>query len=146
MRIKKKRVLKRLPKTLAALAANSGPLVLLLALAGCASTTAPQMDSQAAPTSTDERLPEAPAPGVIGVSVGQTLDEKDRTVAIAAQQDAIVTGARKSWRSASGAYGFILPGAETGACRPYTHKIFINGRPQEASGSACLKDGVWRAN
>jgi surface antigen len=144
--MKIQRALNRLPKTLAVLAANGGPLVLLLALAGCASTTAPQMSSPAAPAPADERVPEPPAPGVIGVSVGQTLDGKDRTVAIAAQQDAIVSGARKSWRSASGAYGFILPGAETGACRPYTHKIFINGRPQEASGAACLKDGVWRAN
>ena len=117
------------------LAAYGSYLFLILALAGCASNPTPPI----------ERAPEPPAPGVVGSSVGQTLDEKDRIVAITAQQDALASGVRKSWRSASGAYGFILPDAETGACRAYTHKIFIKGRPQEARGEACLKEGVWQA-
>lgn len=140
------RTANKLSETPASFVAAGGSLFLLLALAGCVSNTAPPIESAAAPGPAAESVPEPPAPGVIGVSVGQALDENARSIAIAAQQDAIASGARKSWRSSTGAYGFILPGAETGACRRYTHKIFINGRPQEASGEACMKDGVWRAN
>lgn len=127
-------------------AARSGKLLLSLALAGCASTQAPPVEMAAPPAPAMSAVPELPARGVVGVSVGRTLDEDDQSIAIAAQQDAISSGERKSWRGAKGAYGFIEPGAETGACRAYTHKIFINGRPQEGKGEACLKDGVWRAN
>jgi surface antigen len=88
--------------------------------------------------------PPPPAPGVIGGVIGQSLDEKDRATAIAAQQEAVASGARKSWRGDHGAYGFVTPGAENGACRDYTHKIFINGRPQEAKGQACRQNGEWR--
>jgi len=140
------RTANRSSETPATFPAAGGSLFLLLALTGCVSNTAPPVEPAAIPGQAAESVPEPPAPGVIGVSVGQALDENARSIAIAAQQEAIASGARKSWRSGTGAYGFILPGAETGACRPYTHKIFINGRPQEASGEACVKDGVWRAN
>jgi surface antigen len=141
-----RRTANRLSETPATFPPAGGSLLLLLALTGCVSNTAPPIETTAIPAQAAESVPEPPAPGVIGVSVGQTLDENTRSIAIAAQQDAIASGTRKSWRSGTGAYGFILPGAETGACRPYTHKIFINGRPREASGEACVKDGVWRAN
>ncbi len=91
--------------------------------------------------------PPPPAPGVVGGPIGQSLDEKDREAAIAAQQEAISSGERKSWRGARGArgaYGFIVPGPESGACRDYTHRIFVNGRPQEAKGQACRQNGEWR--
>ncbi len=127
-------------------AARCGGLLLSLALAGCASTQSPPIGTAAPPAPAVDSVPEPPAPGVVGVSIGQTLDESDRRVAIAVQQEAFASGARKSWRGAKGAYGFIIPGPETGTCRAYTHKIFINGRPQEGKGEACLKDGVWRAN
>ncbi len=86
----------------------------------------------------------APEAGVVGSVIGQSLDDKDRNTAIAAQQEAVVAGTRKSWRGAHGAYGFIVPGPESGSCRDYTHRIFINGRPKEAKGQACKEDGVWR--
>jgi surface antigen len=90
--------------------------------------------------------PEPPAPGVVGSAIGRDLDEKDKATAIAAQQEAVNSGARKSWKGDHGAYGFIVPGPENGAggCRDYTHKIFINGRPQEAKGQACKKGDEWR--
>lgn len=99
-----------------------------------------------APTGTIPKVetPPPPSPGVVGGSIGQSLDEKDRAAAIAAQQDAVSSGARKSWRGGHGAYGFVVPGPESGACRDYTHKIFVNGRPQEAKGQACLQNGEWR--
>lgn len=118
-----------------------GALCAAAALGGCASTANPPATATAAPVA----APPPPAPGVVGGAVGQSLDEKDRATAIAAQQEAISSGERKSWRGAHGAYGFILPGPESGACRDYTHRIFINGRPQEAKGQACRQNGEWRA-
>lgn len=137
---------KGIPEFTENFASKSSRLFLSLALAGCASTQAPPVETAAPPAPAVDAVSEPPAPGVVGVSIGQALNESDRVVAITAQQDAIASGERKSWRGEKGAYGFIIPGPETGACRAYTHKIFINGRPQEGKGEACLKDGVWRAN
>jgi len=115
----------------AALSLSAAPL------AGCGG-------QQTAPVAAAPAAPEPPAPGVVGVAVGRDLSDQDKTTAIAAQQDAISSGQRKSWKGSHGAYGFITPGAETGGCRDYTHRIFINGRPQEGKGQACKKDDVWR--
>lgn len=111
-----------------------------LGVSACSSTTEPA-PATAAPV---VAAPPPPAPGVVGGPIGQSLDEKDRAAAIAAQQDAVSTGARKSWRGEHGAYGFVSPGPENGSCRDYSHKIFINGRPQEAKGQACRQNGEWR--
>jgi len=108
--------------------------------AGCQSIGAPPPDGSAR----TQALPAPPAPGVIGSAIGQTLDEADRMTAIAAQQEAVASGSRKSWRGGHGAYGFITPGPETDGCREYTHRIFVNGRPQEAKGRACRENGEWR--
>lgn len=115
-------------------------LAIAAGLAGC--NTVPEPPSVAAPAVA--AVPPPPQPGVIGAAIGQALGEKDRATAIAAQRDAVASGQRKSWRGEKGAYGFVTPGAETGACRDYTHKIFINGRPQEAKGQACRENGEWR--
>ena len=109
-------------------------------VAACNSTTEPPA-ANAAPI---VAAPPPPALGVVGGAIGQALDEKDRAAAIAAQQEAVASGARKSWRGTRGSYGFVTPGSENGSCRDYTHKIFINGRPQEAKGQACLQNGEWR--
>lgn len=127
------------PFALSALAA----LCAAAALSGCASTASPPTTATAAPIVAPP--PPPPAPGVVGGAISQSLDERDREAAIAAQQEAIASGARKSWRGAHGAYGFILPGPESGDCRDYTHRIFINGRPREAKGQACRQNGEWRA-
>jgi surface antigen len=118
----------------------TGVLCATLGLAACASTPEPVPVAVAA----TPPVPSEPAPGVIAGPIGQPLDDKDRAAAIAAQQEAVASGLRKSWRGAHGAYGFITPGPETNACRDYTHKIFINGRPQEAKGQACVQNGEWR--
>ncbi|MGA8173024.1 MAG: hypothetical protein WB816_19645 [Methylocystis sp.] len=88
--------------------------------------------------------PEPPAPGVVGSAIGRDLDEKDKAIAIAAQSEAVNSGTRKAWRGGHGAYGFIAPGPESAGCRDYTHKIFINGRPNEAKGQACKTGDSWR--
>ncbi len=115
-----------------------GIAVAVSALAGCNSAPPPAVPAP------QPAAPEPPQPGVIGALVGRELDEKDRETAIAAQQEAVSSGARKSWKGGHGAYGFITPGPETGGCRDYTHRVFINGRPQEAKGRACRKDDGWR--
>jgi surface antigen len=115
-------------------------LALAPALGGC-NTSAPEA-AKVAPAA-----PEPPAPGVIGSAIGRDLDAADRETAIAAQQEAVSTGQRKSWRGTHGAYGFIEPAAEDGlgGCRDYTHKVYINGRPQQAKGQACKRpDGSYR--
>jgi surface antigen len=118
-------------------------IVLIAAgLAACTSTPTPVATPTAAVAAPPP--PTAPAPGVLSGALGQSLSEKDRETAMAAQQEAIASGARKSWRGERGAYGFIAPGPENGACRDYTHKIFVNGRPQEAKGQACRENGEWR--
>lgn len=108
---------------------------------GCSSTSEPPRAASSAPV---VAAPPPPAPGAVGGAIGQSLDEKDRAAAIAAQQEAVSSGARKSWRGARGSYGFVTPGPENGPCRDYTHKVFINGRPQEAKGQACRENGEWR--
>jgi surface antigen len=116
------------------------PLAALLGLSACngvsTTTSAPVVVTPAAP----EPVPA----GVVGAAVGRELDEQDRAAAIAAQNEAVNSGQPKSWKGAKTAYGFVTPGAESGGCRDYTHKIFINGRPQEAKGRACKTGEVWR--
>lgn len=119
-------------------------VIILIAASGlgaCTSTPAPEPATAAAVA---PQPPATPAPGVLSGAIGQSLSEKDRETAIAAQQEAIASGARKAWRGEHGVYGFIAPGPENGACRDYTHKIFVNGRPQEAKGQACRQNGEWR--
>ncbi len=120
------------------LATASGIVFAVLFLSGCNSGSQPQVAATPA-------APEPPAAGVVGTAIGQSLDSEDRATAIAAQNDAVNSGARKTWRGAHGTYGFIEPGPEGVTCRDYTHKIFINGRPQEGRGQACRKsEGGWR--
>lgn len=122
-------------------ASAAGLLGLCLALAGCGSPSPPVASAPPA-------APEPPALGVIGSVIGRDLDERDRTAAAAAQEEAVSSGQRKSWKGDHGAYGFITPGPEDAlsGCRDYTHKIFINGRPQEAKGQACKKGERWRVS
>ncbi|MGJ0510435.1 MAG: hypothetical protein ACR652_25595 [Methylocystis sp.] len=111
----------------------------LAALGACSSTAPP------APTPVVVAAPPPPpAPGVLDGPIGQSLDEKDRAAAIAAQHEAVSSGTRKSWRGERGAYGIVTPGAENGVCREYAHRIFVNGRPKEARGQACRDNGEWR--
>jgi surface antigen len=113
----------------------------VLGLLGCNSASPP-------PPAAVEAPEESSSAGVVGSVIGQSLDEKDKEIAIAAQHEAVNSGARKSWRGLHGSYGFVEPGSDGpsgSGCKEYTHKIFIDGRPQEAKGRACRSaDGVWR--
>lgn len=92
------------------------------------------------------------AGGVIGGSIGRGLDDRSRDAALAAEYNALErgrVGQPVSWEGANGNYGQVVPqqpyevGSQT--CRRYTHTIYIDGTPQEASGTACRNpDGTWR--
>ena len=82
------------------------------------------------------------------------MDDEDKQRAYAAQMQAREngrSGAAVAWKNPdSGRHGTIVPVAAYEAnglhCRPYTHTIYIDGRPQVARGSACRNpDGTWTA-
>jgi len=86
--------------------------------------------------------------GMIGNSIGRNLDEDSRRQAYNAQSLALSSGRQTKWQGSSGSYGFVEPGpvyAENSrTCRTYTHKIYINGRPETGTGTACkAADGTW---
>jgi len=91
--------------------------------------------------------------GLIGNRIGAAMDDEDKKRAYAAQMQALESGpsgAPVAWRNPdSGRYGNIVPGPayqqQGMTCRPYTHTIYIDGRPQVARGSACRNpDGTWQ--
>ena len=83
------------------------------------------------------------------MSLGKSLTEEERQTAFDAQVLALEKGQRQTWKGKHGAFGYIEPGAEAaraeGVCREYVHKIYVAGRPQTGSGSACRDaSGFWR--
>lgn len=91
--------------------------------------------------------------GLIGHEIGSALDERDRARALEAEYQALEygrSGSRVGWTNPdSGHYGEVVPGpafdSAEGQCRTYTHTIYIDGRPQTASGTACRRpDGTWQ--
>lgn len=92
------------------------------------------------------------AGGILGGSIGRGLDERSKDAALAAEYNALERGAPGqpvAWQGSGGTHGRVVPqqtyqvGSQN--CRRYTHTIFIDGRPQEASGTACRNpDGTWR--
>ena len=92
--------------------------------------------------------------GFIGNRIGASMDDEDKRRAYAAQMQALEngrSGAAVAWKNPdSGRYGSIVPGAAYDSnglhCRPYTHTIYIDGRPQVEKGKACRNpDGTWTA-
>jgi surface antigen len=95
-------------------------------------------------------VPVAPAKpeifGVLGGSLGQKLGEADRQIAFEAQIEALNSGQRKSWRGSNGSFGYVETAA-SGGCKSYSHTIYLSGRPQTASATACKQsDGGWKAS
>ena len=90
--------------------------------------------------------------GIIGNEIGRSLDERDRLLAQQTEFDALERGESgrvRTWRNPdNGRYGEVVPSRpyRRGArdCRDYTHKIYIDGRPQAMRGTACRNpDGTW---
>ncbi len=90
---------------------------------------------------------------MIGNSIGSSLDDMDRQYAGYAANDALEynrSGTPASWHNPdSGNYGYTTPTRtyRQGAydCRDYETTIYVDGRPETATGSACRQpDGTWR--
>lgn len=87
--------------------------------------------------------------GFLGNQIGRNLDQEAQARAYDAQYSAVYSGSRSQWRAPSGAYGYVDPGPvyvdRSGTCRRYTHTIYIDGRAQSGSGTACRNpDGSWQ--
>ncbi len=90
--------------------------------------------------------------GVIGGNIGKSLDNRSKEAALAAEYNALErgnAGQPVAWQGTNGTYGQVVPqqpyqvGSQN--CRRYTHTIYIDGTPQEASGTACRNpDGTWQ--
>jgi len=89
---------------------------------------------------------------LIGNRIGAAMDDEDKQRAYQAQVAALESGPSGkpvAWRNPdSGRYGQVVPGTAYQAngmtCRPYTHTIYIDGKPQVAKGTACRNpDGTW---
>lgn len=118
-------------------------VLLSLALSGCI----PSLSTPVVPSS-PALDGSRPISGWLAGPAGEQLDPADRERAFAAQVSAAETGRRASWRSAKGHFGFVEPGAEgtgvSGTCRAFSHTIYIDGRAQRGTGSACRNaGGAW---
>lgn len=91
--------------------------------------------------------------GIVGSEIGRSLDKQDQMLAQQAELAALErgrSGERMAWRNPdNGRYGEVIAGAPfkrgPDDCREYTHRIFIDGRPQAMKGVACRNpDGTWR--
>lgn len=90
--------------------------------------------------------------GIIGNEIGRSLDERDRRLAQDTEFDALErgeSGRARTWRNPdNGRYGEVVPSRPYRRgerdCRDFTHKVFIDGRPQAMRGTACRNaDGTW---
>ena len=92
----------------------------------------------------------------LGGSAGARLPEADRAAALAAEDAAVASGERRTWKGAKGVFGYVVPGPTAAAatalpadgapaeCRSFTATIFFGGRPQTGHGTGCRDlDGNW---
>lgn len=132
-------------------------------LCGCSLT------SEASPfasTTPVVATPAAPPPVAYGAflegPVGAKLSQASRDKALAAEQDALASGQRKTWKGDNGTFGYVEPapasaapkpaaeaslpvGGGGQACRGFTSTVFLGGRPQVGHGSGCPNpDGTYR--
>ena len=90
--------------------------------------------------------------GIVGNEIGRSHDARDRELARQAEFDAWERGPPGRpvrWRNPdNGRYGEVVAddyykrgGAD---CRDFTHRVYIDGRPQAMRGTACRNpDGTW---
>jgi len=91
--------------------------------------------------------------GLVGASIGRNLNCEQRSYAVDASYRGFEAGrphARYDWRDPRGeAYGYVQVGdyyQDRGRrCTTYTQEIWVQGRPETASGRACRQpDGTWQ--
>lgn len=90
--------------------------------------------------------------GIVGSEIGKSMDQQDRMLAQQAEFEAFErgqSGMSRQWRNPdNGHYGEVIPARPyrrgQADCRDYTHKIYVDGRPQAMRGTACRNpDGTW---
>ena len=136
-----------------------GGLGLAVFLSGCSSTGTGNGPNLASLSPSPVAVA-APAPVVYGVfldgSAASRLPQADRTAALEAEDGALASGERQTWKGSKGVYGFVVPGSSSpggptvagdasgGECRSFTHTIYFAGRPQTGKGTGCRDaDGSW---
>ncbi len=90
----------------------------------------------------------------LGSSIGRSMDETDRLKSQRTTQDSLEynkTGTTSTWSNPDSGYkGSTTPirtyqTADQQACREYRSTVTIDGRTEEAVGTACREpDGTWR--
>lgn len=89
-----------------------------------------------------------------GSEIGASLDRADQAYANQAAQRAFEyspSGSSTSWRNPdSGNYGTVMPTggvsyqSDGQPCRPYSQTIYVDGRQETATGTACRRsDNTW---
>jgi surface antigen len=90
--------------------------------------------------------------GLAGYTVGKSLSEADRRLALQAEYKALEhtqSGRPVSWKSAKGDPSGDVVAAQpyrvgSQDCRQYSHTVFDDGATQTARGTACRNaDGTW---
>ncbi|MBX3508263.1 RT0821/Lpp0805 family surface protein [Parvibaculum sp.] len=90
---------------------------------------------------------------IVGGEIGKSLDRADRAYMGQTTYNALESGRSGQpvqWRNPdSGHYGTVTPQAayQQGnlTCREYTQTVYIDGRSQQAHGTACRQpDGSWQ--
>ncbi len=133
-----------------------------VALGGCSTVGtggSAGLASLPTPAAAPPAVAPTPAPPDYGAFLdgpaGSKLLEADRAAALAAEDGAIASGERRTWKGAKGVYGFVVPTIAAAAsvapaegspaeCRSFTHTIYFSGRPQTGKGTGCRDaEGVW---
>ncbi len=130
-------------------------------LAGCSSTGTGNGPGVASLSTTPTPVAvAAPVPVIYGAfldgATASRMPEADRTAALDAEDGALASGERRTWKGSKGVYGFVVPGpsspggamvaadASGAECRSFTHTIYFAGRPQTGKGTGCRDaDGSW---
>ena len=90
--------------------------------------------------------------GLLGAELGRQLDAQAQRAYYDAQFRALESGragAPVVWQAPSGTRGQVIPGQpyqiNATVCRDYQHTVYIDGRPEVVTGTACRQaDGSWR--
>ncbi len=90
--------------------------------------------------------------GLVGSQIGRSMDDAARRRATEAETAALANGkpgVPVDWSSGA-SHGQFIPGPirmQNGReCRPYTHRIVVDGRGEQLRGTACrMPDGSWQS-
>jgi surface antigen len=73
--------------------------------------------------------------GFLGGSVGMKLPEADRKSALAAEDGAVASGERRSWKGDHGVYGFVTPGPTSAAPTALRPNAAASHRPSSSAAA-----------